>query len=232
MEKQGVSFPLLAEVASALGELKDQFVFVGGAVVGLYADSLDHVEEGEGLRVTMDIDLTVNLVNYGDWALLQEKLALRKFYPDSSSSVICRFRYGPIQVDIMPIITTGIGESNKWYKIGMGTRKIIQVLGQEIQVFSAPCFLATKFEAFLNRGSDLRISHDIEDIVYILDKRSEIVNEIKNDHPEIKEFLQTAFKNWEAIGITEEVLLSNLFPRTVSNRLAIVHGRIREILAI
>ncbi len=36
-------------------------------------------------------------------------------------------------------------------------------------------FLATKFEAFKDRGGDYRTSHDFEDIVYVLDNRTTIV---------------------------------------------------------
>lgn len=119
MEKKTISLPLVAEVAKGLGELRDQVVFVGGAILGLYADSLGHVTEGEELRITTDIDLTVSILNYGGWTNFQEKLSTRKFYPDSSSDVICRYKFGPIQVDIMPAQDIGIGESNRWYQLGL-----------------------------------------------------------------------------------------------------------------
>lgn len=87
-------------------------------------------------------------------------------------------------------------------------------------------------EAFQNRGDDIRISHDIEDVVYILDKRDGIVTEIKEENPAIKQFIQTRFLQWEKSGMTEEILLSNLFPKTVAQRLPKVHQKIIEILGL
>lgn len=39
MENRTIHIFTVAEVAKALHELKEQMVFIGGAVVGLYADS-------------------------------------------------------------------------------------------------------------------------------------------------------------------------------------------------
>jgi hypothetical protein len=45
---------------------------------------------------------------------------------------------------------------------------------------SAPLFLATKLEAFYGRGnSDYMASHDLEDLIAVLDGRATIVSEIK-----------------------------------------------------
>jgi len=50
----------------------------------------------------------------------------------------------------------------------------------QIRTVSAPFFLLTKFEAFDGRGrGDYIFSHDIEDIIAVIDGRSTIVNEVK-----------------------------------------------------
>ena len=51
-------------------------------------------------------------------------------------------------------------------------------------MITAPYFLATKFEAFHGRGnSDYRMSHDLEDIVTVIDGRPELASEVeKTDH--------------------------------------------------
>ena len=59
-----------------------------------------------------------------------------------------------------------------------------------MKILSAPCYLATKFEAFNNRGKDYRTSQDIEDIVHILDNRIRIVEEIANDEILVTTFIK------------------------------------------
>lgn len=58
--------------------------------------------------------------------------------------------------------------SNRWYKIGLKRKTKVFAQSQEIFIFSAPVFIAAKFEAFRSWGGDYRISHNFEDIIYIL----------------------------------------------------------------
>ena len=64
--------------------------------------------------------------------------------------------------------------------------------GVTILLISAPAFMATKFEAFLDRGrGDVLGSHDLEDIVNVLDGRPELVSEIASAEPELRQYLAT-----------------------------------------
>lgn len=59
---------------------------------------------------------------------------------------------------------------------------------------TSPYLLATKFEAFKGRGNgDGRTSHDFEDIVFVLENRKEIWQEILDLNGEIKEYLINEF---------------------------------------
>lgn len=71
MKNRIINIATVAEVATALKELKDKMIFVGGAVVSLYVDDPSSNE----IRPTADVDLTINLLNYADWAHMQERLA-------------------------------------------------------------------------------------------------------------------------------------------------------------
>ena len=61
---------------------------------------------------------------------------------------------------------------------------------------SAPYFLITKLEAFDGRGAgDYLMSHDIEDIIAVLDGRAEIVDEVKiSDARLVKELAERLSK--------------------------------------
>jgi hypothetical protein len=63
-----------------------------------------------------------------------------------------------------------------------------------VKIFKAPVFIATKFEAFKNRGrGDGRTSSDFEDIVYVLENRETIWEEINQSSAQLKQYLHTEF---------------------------------------
>ena len=58
----------------------------------------------------------------------------------------------------------------------------------DIRVITAPHFLATKLEAFRGGGGDFLASHDLEDLVFVIDGRSEIVEEVRAETPLLREY--------------------------------------------
>lgn len=66
-----------------------------------------------------------------------------------------------------------------------------------IRLISAPCFLATKLEAFHNRGrKDFVGSGDIEDVITVVDGRPEIVAEVSQADTLVREFVARTFRVW------------------------------------
>jgi hypothetical protein len=62
--------------------------------------------------------------------------------------------------------------------------------GTSIRLISAPHFIAAKIEAFRNRGeADYLASHDLEDLVFVVDGRAEIVDEVQSAADELREYL-------------------------------------------
>jgi len=228
MENRTINIGVVAEVAKALAELKNQMVFVGGAVVSLYADD----PAADEIRPTADIDMTINLMKFSNWAKMQERLAELNFYPDPFGHAICSYKYKDIPVDIMPAEEGPLGPSNKWYVFGFNDLWKITVKDEEIQILSAPVYLATKFEAYNNRGGDYRTSHDFEDIIYVLDNRIRIVPEIENAHKEIKEFLKKEINKILSSKFLEEILSSHIHPLMIDERYPIVLGKMEQITAL
>ena len=228
MENRTINIGVVAEVAKALAELKNQMVFVGGAVVSLYADD----PAADEIRPTADIDMTINLMNFSNWAKMQERLAELNFYPDPFGHAICSYKYKDIPVDIMPAEEGLLGPSNKWYIVGFNDLWKITVKDEEIRILSAPVYLATKFEAYNNRGGDYRTSHDFEDIIYVLDNRIHIVPEIENAHKEIKKFLKKEINKILSSKFLEEILSSHIHPLMIDERYPIVLGQMKQIIAL
>jgi len=170
-------------VYNALEELQNKVVFVGGAVVSLYAD-----REVFELRPTDDVDVLVEVMNYRERTLLEEKLRSKGFTDEIGSGIVCRFKIKGITVDIMPTNDSSIGFTNAWYDKGF-TNSISYTIDNKhiIRILSAPYFLATKLEAFNGRGrGDGRTSQDFEDIVFVLEQRSTIWNELRAVDDELR----------------------------------------------
>jgi len=179
---------MLQLVAQGLGELKDEVVFVGGSVAELYAND----PATSDVRATLDVDCIVELSTRKAYYELEEELRKKKFRNDTTPGApICRWIYKDIIVDIMPVDTDILGFGNQWYKAGIA-QKTEEVLpdGTSIYVFPVEYYLATKFEALIGRGgSDLRLSHDFEDIIFILDNTTDMAEVIRNTDRTLKSYL-------------------------------------------
>lgn len=66
--------------------------------------------------------------------------------------------------------------------------------GEEVRIFSLPYFLASKIEAFNDRGhGDFLTSPDMEDIITILDGSETITKEISAAPAKVKKYLSGKF---------------------------------------
>lgn len=196
---------MLQTVANGLGELKDNMIFVGGAVAELYANN-PAVSE---IRPTLDVDCVIELRSKTAHAKLEDELRAKGFANDTTKGApICRWIYRDIMVDVMPSDSDVLGFSNMWYNEGI-ENKISKTLpnGTELFVFSPEYYLAAKFEAHKGRGgNDLRQSHDFEDIIYILDNCSELLESVSNSNTSVKTYLIEECKSLLAnIGLTEGI---------------------------
>jgi len=70
--------------------------------------------------------------------------------------------------------------ANRWYRVGYEAALAVELAGGlKLRHLSAPHFLATKFEAFKDRGNnDVYLSHDLEDIMTVMEGRSTVVQEL------------------------------------------------------
>ena len=65
-----------------------------------------------------------------------------------------------------------------------------------VKILTAPYFIATKLEAFKGRGeNDGRTSQDFEDIIYVLENRQSIWEEINQLDGMIRDYLRSEFLN-------------------------------------
>lgn len=226
MVNRVINIDIVAEVAQGLKELKNKMVFVGGAIISLYSDDIGSDE----IRPTEDVDLTIKLLNYSEWTRLEVRLNELGFYPDPEGHALCSHKYKEIPVDIMSTEDTSLGPSNKWYKLGLGYLKTIKVKDIVINILPAPFFIATKFEAYHDRGKSDYLCHDFEDIIYVLDNRSTIVKEISDSPEEVKKYLIAEFSKILNNPSCDEILSVHLHPSDVKDRLPLLKEKVTQIV--
>lgn len=188
-------------VSNALESLKDQVVFVGGATVSLYAD-----RAATEARPTDDVDIVVEIATKWEYAELEKQLRKMGFQNDINSTYLGRYLLPGIIVDVMPTDISILGFSNVWYESGFKTAINYIIDDQHIvKIFSSPYFMASKLEAFKSRGNnDGRTSTDFEDIVYVLENRRTIWNEMKAADENVRSYLVQEFKKLHGNRYIEE----------------------------
>jgi predicted nucleotidyltransferase len=222
---------MLQTVAYGLEELKEEMVFVGGAVAELYADD----PASSDIRPTQDIDCTIELRSYKEHTELEEDLRTKGFANDTSQGApICRWIYQDIKVDVMPTDENILGFNNQWYPGGVDN-KISKTLpdGTEIYIFPPEYYLASKFDAHHDRGgNDLRQSQDFEDIIYVLDNCTDILENIRNADQDVKNYLKAECESLlEDDGLSEGID-SALPYGSDSDRVEIIEVLILEIASL
>lgn len=182
-------------VSNALGELRDNVVFVGGATVSLYADRL-----ATEVRPTDDVDIIIELATRWHFAEIDERLRQAGFQLDTTATFVGRYQLEGFVVDVMPLDEAILGFSNRWYKQGYRTAMDYAIDdGLPIKILTAPYFIATKLEAFQDRGEkDGRMSTDFEDIVFVLENRRSVWQEMKAADEDVRAFLTEQFRTLRA----------------------------------
>lgn len=213
-------------VAQALDELREQVVFVGGCAVGLLLTDPTAAPP----RVTYDVDLVAQVAALRGYHRLEREFEKLGFARDTSADApICRWRYQRLEVDLMPTDPTVLGFANRWYPLAVaGAQRVTLPSGTSIRLIGAPAFVATKFEAFADRGrSDLLGSHDAEDIVNLVEGRPELSEEVARAPADLRTYLAERCKELLARPDFADALTGMIVPDdALAERVQIVLQRL------
>jgi len=91
------SLEAIKKIARAMGDINDQVVYVGGAITGLYTDDPAAPE----VRPTRDIDIVVKITSHVELEKLRQALTERGIQFAKEATVMCRFIYEDILLDVM-----------------------------------------------------------------------------------------------------------------------------------
>jgi hypothetical protein len=224
----------LLKVARGLGELREEVVFVGGIVGGLLVTD----PGADEARPTLDVDLVVEVTSKVEYYEgVRGRLLSRGFREDTRERApLCRWIFDGEDVDVMPTAPSVLGFSNRWYMHAIRTAQRLTLADDTgplaIRVISAPAFLATKLEAFASRGGGDLTHPDIEDVVYLIDGRKELVREVESDLEELRAFVAESMKALLSAGLDERVSMHLRGDFASQAREPLVVGILRRLAAL
>lgn len=213
---------LIEQAAQELRPLLEHLVFVGGATVELLL-----TDQAAGpVRPTQDVDVATHIEKRSELTRLEEQLTALGFGPDMDGP-ICRWTKGSLVLDVMTDDGQMQGFTNPWYASAIQhARHVILASGTEVRVLDAPHLIATKLVAWRDRGEGGMFSHDLEDILMVLDGRPEVKDELRLAPIALQEFVCEQFTSLLAHPDFEETLLGTF---TEAGRDEVVLGRVRAI---
>jgi len=222
---------LLARVAEALGDLRERLVFVGGCATALLLTD----PAAPPVRVTHDVDAVVASVSLPEYHRLGDELRARGFTQTLvGGEPPYRWTFAGMKLDVMPTFEMVLGFSNRWYEAAMEVAVSAQLRqGLRIRLVTAPYFVATKLEAFEDRGrGDYLESHDLEDVLSVMDGRPEIVDEIAKAELQPRGYIAAVCARLVADEGFINALPGLIIEGSPATRVPIVLERLKKIAAM
>ncbi|HSV51618.1 MAG TPA: hypothetical protein VLJ57_05855 [Burkholderiaceae bacterium] len=190
---------ILELVAQALGPVCADVVFVGGCATGL----LLTLERPDHIRITEDVDIVAQALSPREYHAIEQRVRAQGFRNDvRENAPICRWVYKNVTLDLMPTVENILGFANRWYPLAVeSAQELVLPSGTQIKLISAPLFIATKLEAFKDRGKtengqpDYLGSHDMEDIITVVDRRPELLAECRGMTLLLRDYLAQEFES-------------------------------------
>lgn len=228
---QNPNLEILESVVGLLKSLTDELVFIGGCATGLLLTD----PAAPPLRVTHDVDVITEVSSLLSYHRFIDRLKECGFTERSDQEgPICRLHNMELILDVMPTEPGILGFGNRWFKEGFTTAIYSHLpSGQKIRILQPPYFLATKIDAFNYRGDgDYLLSQDMEDIISVLDGRQELVGEIHESAPDLKEYLAQSFSKFMDNRDFIDALPGHLLPDPASQaRVKLIVERIKLIVS-
>jgi predicted nucleotidyltransferase len=223
---------LLRVAAIRLRPILEELVFVGGMVTSLLITD----PAAAPARTTYDVDVIAAIATYAEYVAFSEKLRGLGFTEDTREGApLCRWRHSELTLDVMPLEPGVLGFSNRWYPEALVHAHPIEIGdGLVIRAITAPYFLATKFEAFRGRGKrDYFSSADLEDFVAVLDGRPSLLDEVRQQSPQLTSYLGEATRELLAQTRFLDALPGYMLPDVASQaRIGLVIERLRFLASI
>lgn len=174
---------------------RDKFVFIGGGLVPLLITD----PAAAPARPTKDVDVVFKVATLGEYSYIRQDLLRAGFEDDILiDKPLCALYFGEWRVDFLCSSPGIIDGGNSWFASVL--EDPVQECLDDTVIWraSAPSWIATKLEAWSNRGrlpsgAPDYYHQDIEDILAVIDGRPEIVREMGVALEPVKAFLGQIF---------------------------------------
>jgi predicted nucleotidyltransferase len=219
---------ILELIARALGKITEHVVFVGGCATGLLITDAARPP----VRATQDVDVIASVASISEYYEIGKELRMAGFSQTMSDEPICRWTLGNLKLDVMPTHEKVLGFSNRWYSDAVRTSNVVRLpRGQHIRLITAPYFIGTKIEAFHGRGrGDYRASHDIEDIITLVDGRQELKEEMLLSEQSLQDYIAEELETLLGIPAFFDALPGHLAPDAGNQaRVTVIVERLRAL---
>jgi hypothetical protein len=217
---------MLRVAVTQLADLADELVFVGGATTGLFITDAASAD----VRSTRDVDAIVEATTYSKYVDFERRLEKAGFLRDiSDGAPICRWTKGETIFDILPIEGNILGFRNSWYSGAVATAVSVEIAPKvHIRVITPIYFLATKLEAFTDRGeNDFLGSSDLEDIISVVNGREELIFEVEDAPDDVRAYIAAAIADLLSKRAFIDALPGHLNPD--DSRINIVVNRLQQL---
>jgi hypothetical protein len=237
---------LLLAAVEKLAPLLEQIVFLGGCATGFLITD----PAAAPIRSTLDVDVITELTpasnrhaadadaviaaaSYAELLKVEDQIRKLGFHESQEEDAPrCRWVSDDLILDLMPTDPAILGFSNRWYRPALQNSQKVRIGEHEIRLVTAPYFLATKLEAFHGRGkNDYQMSHDLEDIVTLIDGRPELAGEVSAAAAELRNYLRDEFRKLLAVSAFRDALYGHLLPDAASQqRVPLIISRIQRMI--
>lgn len=219
----------LFSVLDHLEQLEQRFIIVGGAIVGLLVDHPELID----FRPTKDVDILVEVASRIEYGRLEENLrAIGLKHDTSEGAPLCRWIVNnAAKLDVLPLDAGILGFSSEWFQEAWEHPQQITVEERNIETISPVYLIASKLAAFTNRGNqDFWMSHDLEDLITVIDGREKIVDEIRHSKADVREYISGKLREYLSESDFRQALPAYLDPDPASQqRLPSLHRKTEDI---
>lgn len=206
---------------------------IGCTITELLTASSPSSPNAAPVRPTGDVDAVVEHASYTEYVKLGKQLRRLGFHEcQDEGAPVCRWVSDDLILDIMPTDSSVLHFTNRWYRAAFENAQEVSVQNHKIRLITAPYFLATKLEAFHGRGKkDYRASHDLEDIVTILDGRPEVEDEVTVASADLRQYLSDEFRALTSNRDFLDALPGHLLPDAASQeRIGLLIERMQTLV--
>jgi len=150
----------------------------------------------------------------------------------SEGAPICRWRQNKTVLDVMPLDEEILGFSNRWYKPAMDSAFVYELEPDlRVRVVTGVYFCATKLEEFAGRGrDDYQSSHDLEDLLAVIDGRAELVKEIQAGPEAVRAYIASEIEKLLSTPQFTDALPGYLLPDAANlARIPILLERLKQM---